>query len=287
MGAACVRPGDFAVDNDPAVSEECTVCFVKGPLSYVAARCGHVRFCGDCARLWAAVAAGKGVDPSCPTPSCTAPYDEDVIAALLNDEARVARNGRRARALFLQELVRCPNAACTGEGIRAPADAAPGECGPGTVLSRRLLCPQCSRHFCAVCAVSWRFTASHECPDVALKRAEDHSKAKGIRARKQREALRVAAKAAAKVAKERDLAERAFWRREETGYCKRCHARIVKIGGCTNMSCPRCDYEFCWGCGQRSHSHRLHCSRATRWRQRPPTGAPPVVRPINSPLPTT
>lgn len=35
----------------------------------------------------------------------------------------------------------------------------------------------------------------------------------------------------------------------ETGHCPKCQAFLVKDGGCPEMSCTICGYNYCWTCG--------------------------------------
>lgn len=40
--------------------------------------------------------------------------------------------------------------------------------------------------------------------------------------------------------------------------CPRCHVRVEKAEGCNHMTCPQCNYEWCWVCGSRfTENHML------------------------------
>jgi hypothetical protein len=43
-----------------------------------------------------------------------------------------------------------------------------------------------------------------------------------------------------------------------TKKCARCGARIEKNGGCNYMKCSKCNYEFCWVCGDSWATHGDH-----------------------------
>lgn len=45
-----------------------------------------------------------------------------------------------------------------------------------------------------------------------------------------------------------DDSETANWLHANTHACPKCFASIEKNGGCNHMTCPTCNYEFCWIC---------------------------------------
>jgi hypothetical protein len=50
-------------------------------------------------------------------------------------------------------------------------------------------------------------------------------------------------------------------RKNGVKYCPNCKRRVMKSAGCNHMTCPRCQYQWCWLCGERFHSfHFEQCT---------------------------
>lgn len=50
-------------------------------------------------------------------------------------------------------------------------------------------------------------------------------------------------------------------RKNGVKYCPNCKRRVMKSAGCNHMTCPRCQYQWCWLCGEKFHSfHFEQCS---------------------------
>jgi len=52
-------------------------------------------------------------------------------------------------------------------------------------------------------------------------------------------------------------------------FCLMCKTVVVRVEGCTHITCPVCDYEWCWLCGrEHKDDHALNCPR--KWAPLPP-----------------
>jgi len=52
-------------------------------------------------------------------------------------------------------------------------------------------------------------------------------------------------------------------------FCFMCKTTVARVEGCTHITCPICDYEWCWLCGQEfSPIHDNACER--EWNPKPP-----------------
>jgi hypothetical protein len=51
-------------------------------------------------------------------------------------------------------------------------------------------------------------------------------------------------------------------RKNGVKYCPNCKRRVMKSAGCNHMTCPRCQYQWCWLCGERFHSFHFEECRA-------------------------
>jgi len=52
--------------------------------------------------------------------------------------------------------------------------------------------------------------------------------------------------------------------------CLMCKTVVARVEGCTHITCPICDYEWCWLCGNEyTHQHNLQCKR--KWSPVPPS----------------
>lgn len=52
-------------------------------------------------------------------------------------------------------------------------------------------------------------------------------------------------------------------------FCIMCKTIVIRVEGCTHITCPVCDYEWCWLCGrEHKDDHALKCPR--KWAPLPP-----------------
>ena len=60
-----------------------------------------------------------------------------------------------------------------------------------------------------------------------------------------------------------------YARENNLRFCMMCKTTVARVEGCTHITCPICDYEWCWLCGQEySNLHDTKCER--EWNPKPP-----------------
>ena len=53
-------------------------------------------------------------------------------------------------------------------------------------------------------------------------------------------------------------------------FCVMCKTVVTRVGGCKKMTCPICDFQWCWDCGREfDTAHELTCPR--HWSPKPPS----------------
>jgi len=65
----------------------------------------------------------------------------------------------------------------------------------------------------------------------------------------------------------------AYARSEGIKFCVMCKTEEVRVEGCKHITCPICDYEWCWDCGREfKYLHEIKCPK--EWSPIPPTLTP-------------
>lgn len=64
-----------------------------------------------------------------------------------------------------------------------------------------------------------------------------------------------------------DDSETANWLDANTHACPKCFASIEKNGGCNHMTCPTCNYEFCWICLKEWEIHGTDYYKCSKFEQ--------------------
>jgi len=66
-----------------------------------------------------------------------------------------------------------------------------------------------------------------------------------------------------------DLEFEAFSKLNEIKFCVMCKSLVTRVEGCSHITCPICDYEWCWLCGREySITHQKDCPKT--WSPEPP-----------------
>jgi len=66
-----------------------------------------------------------------------------------------------------------------------------------------------------------------------------------------------------------DLEFEAFSKQNEIKFCVMCKSLVTRVEGCSHITCPVCDYEWCWLCGREySITHQKDCPKV--WNPEPP-----------------
>jgi hypothetical protein len=65
----------------------------------------------------------------------------------------------------------------------------------------------------------------------------------------------------------------AYARSEGIKFCVMCKTEEMRVEGCKHITCPICDYEWCWDCGREfKYLHEIKCPK--EWSPIPPTLTP-------------
>ncbi|KAJ7952020.1 RBR-type E3 ubiquitin transferase [Quillaja saponaria] len=174
-------------------------------------RCVH-SFCSDCITKHVATKIQDSVTiVSCPGLDCKGVLELDACKPVLSKEVL----DRWDEALYEAFILTIPKFYCPFKDCSAMlVDDNEGE------VIRESECPVCHRLFCARCNVPWH--PETECEEFQRMNEDE----------KGREDLQV-----------RVLASEKKWRR-----CPQCKFYVEKTEGCLHITC-RCQYQFCYGCG--------------------------------------
>jgi len=66
-----------------------------------------------------------------------------------------------------------------------------------------------------------------------------------------------------------DVEFKAFQKANDVKFCVMCKTVVQKIQGCSHITCPVCDYDWCWTCGREFTSHHA-TSCPGKWSPKPP-----------------
>jgi hypothetical protein len=60
-----------------------------------------------------------------------------------------------------------------------------------------------------------------------------------------------------------------FSKENEVRFCVMCKSLVQRVEGCSHITCPVCDYDWCWMCGREfTTTHQRRCPR--EWKPEPP-----------------
>jgi len=71
-----------------------------------------------------------------------------------------------------------------------------------------------------------------------------------------------------------------YAKEEGVKFCIVCKTQVLRVEGCKHITCPICDFEWCWDCGRQFQpEHEIHCPKI--WSPVPPS-RPPIAQWIQS-----
>ncbi|KAK8514196.1 hypothetical protein V6N13_063101 [Hibiscus sabdariffa] len=203
----------------------CEICVERkeSEAMFTTGRCLH-SYCRDCIskHVWTRVEQSKTII-TCPGENCRAVLELDTCRPLL-PEAVVHRWEDALCLEFINASQRfyCPFMDCSAPLLNDDE---------GEVI-RESECPFCHRLFCAQCYVPWHTGIG--CEDFQRLNEDERG----------REDLMV-----------RELAMENKWTR-----CPKCNYYVERTEGCPHMTC-RCNFEFCYGCGEEWTTSHGGCQR--------------------------
>ncbi|GAA5836574.1 hypothetical protein JCM9279_000430 [Rhodotorula babjevae] len=238
-------------------SHQCPLCFSshRGSSCIRLASCGCV-FCTPCLKDYFDLLITEGLVRSvaCPSEGCVgararwekevgprgeADREQERPGRLVADEVeRLCGAEKRKRYEWLKEKVAVESGACQAPVPKLSEDE-----------EKLRVCPACSFSFCQFCKSSWHGSRNacalpQSSTIVSSYLDGDDSARRSLEARYGVANIK---RLVAAFEEERALRE---WLDANATECPGCGAWVNKSGGCSHMTCTKCNAHFCYRCGQ-------------------------------------